>query len=179
MRLLSSVLGFALKKLGLLVALVLSLFLAFLLYKFVIPTVRAAEATRDQLLQLESDIKTLEQSLDELTNKAAEAQSKTDASLRGRIADKNRDLDAALEREDDLCGIVTKTIDALTPANKCKLAQEAVQGLSQAVETLEQGLAQTEDVQSAFPELSGRSNRGLVRPNAAPVGRGPATTAMD
>ena len=52
MRLMSAVLGFVLRKLGLLLALVLSLFLGYLLIQTLIPTLREAVADRDRLQQV-------------------------------------------------------------------------------------------------------------------------------
>lgn len=145
MRLMSAVLGFVLRKLGLLAALVLSLFLVLLLTQYFIPTVSDAVAKRDQLPQVTRERETLEEDLEQLTSKAAEAQSKTNASLQGEISRKKSKLADARKKQDDFCGIVKKAIDVLTPGNACKTAQRVVKELDEAVKTLERGLGQTED----------------------------------
>jgi hypothetical protein len=132
--------------LGLLAALVLCLFLVLLLTRYFIPTVSEAVAKRDQLPQVARELETLEEDLEQLRSKAAEAQSRTNASLQGEISRKRSDLADARKKEDDVCGIVKKAIDVLTPGNACKTAQKVVKELDEAVKTLERGLGQTEDV---------------------------------
>ena len=62
MRLISSVLGFVLRKLGLLGALVLSLFLGYLLIQAFVPTLREAVADRDRLQHVAEERAALEKS---------------------------------------------------------------------------------------------------------------------
>ena len=85
MRLMSAVLGFVLRKLGLLVALVLSLFLGYLLIHALVPTLREAVAERDRLQQVTEERAALEEDLEQLRSTAAESQSEAIASLEGKI----------------------------------------------------------------------------------------------
>lgn len=85
MRLMSSVLGFFLRKLGLLLALVLSLFLGYLLIQAVIPTVREAVADRGRLQQVVEERAALEEDLEQLKRTAAEGQSEAVTSLVGKV----------------------------------------------------------------------------------------------
>jgi len=90
MRLLSSVLGFVLKKLGLFVALVLSLFLGYLLVQVLVPNVREAIADRDRLQQVAEERAALEADLAQLRKTAEEEQSKAIASLEAKKLLKGR-----------------------------------------------------------------------------------------
>ena len=85
------VLGFVLKKFGLLGALVLSLFLGYLLIQVLIPTLREAVADRDRLQQVAEERAALEEDLEQLRSTAAEDQSKAIASL-------ERKIDAEIEK---------------------------------------------------------------------------------
>ena len=85
MRLMSSVLGFMLRKLGLLLALVFSLFLGYLLTQALIPTLREAVADRDRLQQVAEERAALEAELEQLRSTAAEGQSEAIASLVAKI----------------------------------------------------------------------------------------------
>ena len=60
MRLVSAVLGFVLRKAGVLAALMLSLFLGYLLIQALIPTLREAVAERDRLQQVAEERAALE-----------------------------------------------------------------------------------------------------------------------
>ena len=140
MLLLSSVLGFALKKFGRLAAVVACLFLVFLLIEYFIPSASKAVADLKRLPQVTEEREEIAKDLDQLKSQAAEAQNSVDASLRA----KRIELADAEEKKDDLCGVVKKALDALTRGSACKTAQKAVQVLDEAVKTLEGGLG-TED----------------------------------
>lgn len=179
MRLMSAVVGFVLRKLGLLTALVLSLFLVLLLKEFLIPPVSEAVAARDRLPRVETERAALQEDLEQLRSKAAEAQREANASLQGRIVATRSQLEDARDKEDDLCGLVKKAIDALTSGRACETAQKAVEELDDAVTALENGLGRTEDtaltkeINDKEKELDRKKaeEEDLNQAKASPLGR--------
>ena len=85
MRLVSAVLGFLLRKLGLVAAVVLSLFLGLLLVSTLVPALREAEAERDRLVQVAQERADLEAELDDLESTYAAAQSAAAESLQATV----------------------------------------------------------------------------------------------
>jgi len=155
MRLMSSVLGFLLRKLGLLGALVLSLFLGYLLIQAFIPTLREAVAERDRLQQVAEERAALEENLAQLRSTAAEGQSKAIASLEGKIdaeieegrrnvTEKKAEIQR-LRDDPQLCGFVREAIAWVLPGNACKSAEIAVEKADEALDTLEGSLRQAEE----------------------------------
>ncbi len=102
MRLFSAVLGFLLRKMGLFAALLLSLFLAYLLIHTLVPSLQQSVADRERL------------------GEVVEEQAALDAKLDRLEEAKN----AAAKRADDICGFVGRVGDALRPGTPCKDAQE-------------------------------------------------------
>ena len=156
MRLLSSVLSFALRKLGLLLALVLSLFVGYLLIQAFIPTLREAVADRDRLQQVAEERAALEQDLEQLRSTAAEGQSKAIASLEGKIdaeieegrrniTEKKAEIERLRDDQQEICGFVRDLIDLVTPGSACKTAEIAVEKADEALDTLEGSLGQAEE----------------------------------
>src|SRR5680860_394224 len=154
MRLMSAVLGFVLRKLGLLGALVLSLFLGYLLIQALIPTLREAVAERDRLQQVAEERAALEEDLEQLRSTAAEGQSKAIESLEGKVdaeieegrrnvTEKKAEIERL--RDDELCSFVEKVIAVPAPGNVCKSAEMAVEKADEALDTLERNLGQAED----------------------------------
>jgi len=145
MRLMSSVLGFALRKLGLFAALMLSLFLGYLLIDAVIPTFRDAVAERERLQQVAGERAALEEDLERLRRAAAEEQSKSIASLKSKIdaeiTEKQEDIKRLRDGQQEPCGVVREAIAWVLPGNACELAEKAVEAL----DTLERDLARAED----------------------------------
>ena len=156
MRLMSSVLGFVLRKLGLLGALLLSLFLAYLLIQTLIPTLREAVAERDRLQQVTEEQAALEKYLKQLRSRAAEGQSQAIESLEGKIdaeikegrrnvsAKKAQIVDLREDR-DEVCGVMDKVVAGLLPGNACKSAEIAVEKADEALDTLEGSIGQAEE----------------------------------
>jgi len=155
MRLLSSVLGFVLKKLGLFVALVLSLFLGYLLVQVLVPNVREAIADRDRLQQVAEERAALEADLAQLRKTAEEEQSKAIASLEAKIdaeiAGMRRDLTAKKaeladlrDNRDQSCGFVRRLLDFVTPGSACETYEEVVEATQQALDTIERSLGEAE-----------------------------------
>lgn len=156
MRLMSAVLGFVLRKLGLLVALVVSLFLGYLLVQTLIPTLREAVAERDRLQHVAEERAALEEDLEQLKSTAAENQSKAIESLESKIdaeievgrrnvTEKKAEIERLRDDQQELCGVVDKVIAVLLPGNACKSAEMAVEKADEALDTLERNLGQAQD----------------------------------
>lgn len=156
MRLMSSVLGFALRILGLFAALMLSLFLGYLLIDTVIPTFREAVAERDRLQQVAGERATLEEDLEQLRRTAAEEQSKSIASLEGKIdaeieegrrkvTEKKAEIERLREGQQKPCGVVREAIAWVLPGNACESAEKAIEKLDEALDTAQRNLARAED----------------------------------
>ena len=123
MRLVSAVLGFALKKVGLFAAVVLTLFLGVLLTSALVPVLREAEAERDRLAdvaqeraRLQDELTTLESAYDDAqakitenltTEVAAEVEAGT-----GRVTDQESEVD---DRRGDLCGRLESLAEDVLP----------------------------------------------------------------
>lgn len=155
MRLLSAVLGFAFRKVGLLAALVLSLFLSYLLIQTLIPTLREAVADRDRLQQVAGERAALEQDLEELRDTATEYQSEAIDSLesqidaeieegRRNVTEKREEIETLRDNQQEVCGFVRELIDLVTPGGACDAAELAVKKADEALDTLEGTLGQAE-----------------------------------
>lgn len=153
MRLISSVLGFVLRKLGLFGALLLSLFLGYLLIQALIPTLREAVAERDRLQQVAQERAALEEDLEQLRSTAAEGQSQAIASLEGKIdaeieegrrnvTEKKAEIERLRDDQQEFCGVVREVIAWVFPGNACKSAEMAVEKADEALDTLEGSLGQ-------------------------------------
>lgn len=150
MRLISSVLGFVLRKLGLFGALLLSLFLGLLLIQTLIPTLRETVAERDRLQQVVEERATLEEDLKQLRSTAAEGQNQAIESLKGKIdaeikegPSKVTKKKAEIERlRDDLCGVVPKVIAWVFRSNACKSAEMVFEKANETLDTIERSLRQ-------------------------------------
>ena len=111
MRLVSAVLGFVLRKTGTLLAVVLSLFLGFLLVQAAVPAVKEAVTDRERLQQVAAERAELEGHLERLTDELAEAQREEVASLQGtvdaeidelgdQVSDQRSEVEEKLEERD-------------------------------------------------------------------------------
>jgi len=167
MRLVLAILGFVLRKAGLLVALVLSMFLAYLLVQAVVPPLREAVTDRDRLPQVTQERAALENDLEELRSRAAKERLTALASLgsklaaevdagRRNIADKKAEIERLRADELEACGPVRKVIAWILPGNACKAAELAVEKANAALDTLEESLRQAEEAAAILgdPELS-------------------------
>lgn len=156
MRLMSSLLAFVLRKMGLSLAILLSLFLGYLLVQAFIPSVREAVADRDRLQQVAEERVALEEDLKQLRMAAAEGQSEAIASLEDRVSgeieevrrtltEKKAEIERLRDDQEEMCGFIRDLIDLLTPGNACETAEMAVKKADQALKTLENSLAQAEE----------------------------------
>ncbi|HXH80818.1 hypothetical protein [Nocardioides sp.] len=156
MRLMSSVLGFLLRKAGLLVALVLSLFLGYLLIQALVPALREAVADRDRLQQVAEERAALEEDLEQLRSAAAEEQLKAVASLEGKIdaeiedgrrnvTERKAEIERLRDDQQEICSFRQEVIDFLTPFEKCKAAEMLVEKAGETLDTIERNLGRAED----------------------------------
>ena len=154
MRLLSAVLGFLLRKLGLVAAVVLSLFLGLVLVSTVVPVLREAEAERDRLSQVAEERAGLEAELDDLESALAEAQSQATESLqtevaaevlkgRGNVADQESEVD---DRRGEICSRFESLAEDVLPGpNPCDDAQRALDAAEDALTTFQRTLGEAQD----------------------------------
>lgn len=156
MRLMSLVLGYLLKKAGLFGALVLSLFLGYLLIQALVPALREAVADRDRLQRVAEERAALEEDLEELRSAAAEEQSRAVALLQGKIddeiqdgrrnvAEKKAEVERLRDDQEEICGFVQDLIDLVTPGSACSTAELAVEKADEALDTFERTLGQAEE----------------------------------
>lgn len=127
MRLMSAVLGFVLRKLVLLAALVLCMLLVLLLTKFLIPAVWDAVDRRDQLPQVRSQVE----------------------EARRQVSTKKSELD---DRREDLCGFKGRLTDLAVRGAPCKSAQEKFDKADEELKALQQGLAEREREKNRLEE---------------------------
>jgi hypothetical protein len=153
-RLVSAVLGFLLKKLGLLAAVTLSLFLGLLLMSTLVPALQKAEAERDRLSQVAQDRAELEDGLGDLRSTYAEAQSRATESLDAKIdvevAERRQEVSEkqseVQDRRDEVCSTLESVPERLTPIgpNPCADAERALAVAEDALATFEAILAEAE-----------------------------------
>ncbi|KRE96080.1 hypothetical protein ASG76_03270 [Nocardioides sp. Soil774] len=154
MRLVSAVLGFALKKVGLFAAVVLTLFLGVLLTSALVPVLREAEAERDRLSDVAQERARLQDELTELESTYSEAQSKATESLtaeigaevadgRRRISDQESEVEGL---QGDVCTTLESVPEKLSPIgpNPCEDAQRALEGAEEALATFQRNVAAAE-----------------------------------
>ena len=156
MRLVSAVLGFLLRKAGVLAALVLFLFLGYLLIQALVPALREAVTDRDRLQQVAEERAALEADLEQLRSTARQQQYDAIAVLQVRIdaeIDQGRRNVSAKASEiadlrddrDEVCGFLDKVAAAVLPGNACKAAEAALDKADASLDTLEGNLAQAQD----------------------------------
>ncbi|CAM3598291.1 hypothetical protein [Nocardioides zeicaulis] len=150
MRLISAVLGFALRKAGLVAAVALSLFLGLLLVSALVPVLREAEAERDRLQEVSQRRAALEDQLAGLQSSYEAAQARATETLTtevaaeveagtGRVAEQASEVEA---RQGDLCGRLEALAEDVLPGpNPCDDAQKALDAAEDALATFEDNLA--------------------------------------
>nr|WP_300053104.1 hypothetical protein [uncultured Nocardioides sp.] len=155
MRLVSAVLGFVLRKTGTLLAVVLSLFLGFLLVQAAVPAVKEAVTDRERLQQVAAEREALEGDLERLTDELAEAQREEVASLEGTVAaqidelgdqvsGQRSEVEASLEERDECSRLRELVEDLPLVPNTCDLKERAAETAQEALDTLESSLARAE-----------------------------------
>lgn len=156
MRLVSAVLGFALRKVGLFIALVVTSFLVLLLLSALVPTLREAEAQRDRLVEatqeregLERDLETLQESYEAAQTEAVASLSDTVgteiAQTRDDLEDQASEVADLREERDESCGLIESLIGKIPYVpTTCKAKQALYDAASEAQESLEQSLERAE-----------------------------------
>ncbi len=149
MRLTSAVLGFALRKLGLLGATILVLFIGYLLVQALVPALREAVVDRGRLQEVTEDRRALESNLEELRTAAAEAQTTAVAAAveegTRNVAEKQIEIERLRDKAAEECSLVDRLVAAVVPGDPCEAARAAVEASDEALATLEQNLGQAQD----------------------------------
>ncbi|GAA1475737.1 hypothetical protein GCM10009623_01830 [Nocardioides aestuarii] len=173
MRLVSAVLGFLLRKLGLVAAVVLSLFLGLVLVSVVVPPLQQAEAKRDRLAEVAQERAGLEADLAELERTYAEAQGRATESLQAEViaeveAGRRRVTDQAAvvgERREKICTRLERVPEQVSPIgpNPCEDAQRALDSAEEALATFERTLGEAEDTAAVLADPQLTSEQKLER----------------
>jgi len=174
-RLVSAVLGFLLRKLGLLGAMVLTLFLGYLVVHTLVPPLQDAVAERGRLQQVAEERAALEQELEQLQSASEGVQTDLIASLQARveaeiaeaerdIAEKSAEVDRRLAEQDEACGTVEKVVDWVVPGpSACDAAERVLQEAQSARATLERNLDQARDDAAVLADSSLTNEEKLDR----------------
>ena len=156
MRLISAVLGFVLRKVGLLGAMVLAMFLGYLALQVVAPPLRQAVEDRGRLERVSAERATLEEDLARLTLEvessrqatveriAAQVNSEIEKGSR-TVADKRGEIERLRGEREEVCGFWSKVGELLTDSTVCERAEVAVEKAGEALDTLEANLARAEE----------------------------------
>lgn len=156
MSVVSGVLGFLLRQLGRLVAIVLVLFVGYVLIQFLVPSLQDAMADRGRLEQVSKERAVLEKDIEELRAAAEEGDLKAIESLAGRLeaevetgrrelSEKQAEVKELLDKQQDACDFVGDLIDLVTPGSACEAAENAARKAQEARDTLEESLAKAEE----------------------------------
>ncbi|PUA79646.1 hypothetical protein [Nocardioides currus] len=174
MRLVSAVLGFLLRKAGLLAALVVALFLGYLVVQTAVPALKEAVTDRERLQQVTEERAALEDDLAQLQGAADERRSAAVDSLRttveaelatGRqeVADQRDELEVRIEEGDD-CSRLREAIESLPVVpNTCELKERAADAARDTLTTLERNLATAEDEAAVLTDPSLSNEEKLAR----------------
>jgi hypothetical protein len=166
-RLVSAVLGFLLRKFGVFVAVLASLFLGLVLMSSLVPELQRAEAERDRLREVSQERRALEDEVGQLRSASEEALGEEVASLaadaaeeadeaRQQVSEASREAERRLDERDEACGTVDKVIAWVLPGNACKAAEDALEKAEELKDTVDRGLARAEErvVVLADPDLT-------------------------
>ena len=174
MRLVSAVLGFLLRKAGVLAALVLFLFLGYLLIQALAPALREAVTDRDRLQQVTEERAALEADLEQLRSTARQQQYDAIAVLQVRIdaeieqgrrnvSAKASEIADLRDDRDEVCGFLDKVAAAVLPGNACKAAEAALDKADASLDTLEGNLAQAQDAAAVIGDPALTTQQKLDR----------------
>ena len=174
MRLASAVLGFLLRKAGVLAAMVLVLFLGYLLVQALVPALREAVTDRDRLQQVAGERAALEEDLEQLRSTAKQQQYDAIESLQVRIAAeieegrrkvsaKTSEISDLRENRDEVCGILDKIAAAVLPGNACKSAEAALDKADESLDTLEENLGRAQDAAAVIGDPALTTQQKLDR----------------
>lgn len=180
MRLVSAVLGFALRKAGALLAVVLALFLAFLLVQAAVPAIKEAVTDRERLQQVAAERATLEGDLQTLREELAAAQREEIASVQAtldaeivalgaQVSDQRTEV-AEKVAESEECSRLRDAVEELPVLpDTCDLKEQTAESAQEALETLESSLARAEASAAALrdPDLTPQQKLERVGANGA------------
>ena len=170
----SAVFGFLLRKLGVLAAMVLVLFLGYLLIQALVPALREAVADRDRLQQVAEERAALEADLEQLRSTARQQQYDAIAVLQVRIdaeieqgrrnvSAKASEIADLRDDRDEVCGFLDKVAAAVLPGNACKAAEAALDKADASLDTLEGNLAQAQDAAAVIGDPALTTQQKLDR----------------
>lgn len=174
MRLVSAVLGFVLRKAGVLAAMVLALFLGYLLIQALVPALREAVTDRDRLQQVAEERAALEEDLEQLRSTAKQQQYDAIAVLQVRIdaeieqgrrnaSAKTSEISDLRENRDEVCGLLDKIAAAVLPGNACKAAEAALDKADASLDILEANLGQAQDAAAVIGDPALTTQQKLDR----------------
>lgn len=174
MRLISTVLGFALRKVGLLGVSVLALFLVYLLGQALVPAFQEAVAARDRLPQVTQERKDLEADVARLERASAEGRSRAISSLRSRItaevaaasrgvAATRDEVERRRAERDEACGFWEDLVSSVLPGDPCKAAEAAAEKAEKALADLEQSLAEAREDAAVLRDSALSDEQKLAR----------------
>ncbi len=155
MRLVSAVLGFALRKTGALLAIVLALFLGFLLVQAAVPAIKEAVTDRERLQQVAAERATLEGDLQQRRDDLEQAQREEITSVQAtldaeivalgeQVSDQRTEV-AAKVAESEECSRLRDAVEELPVLpDTCDLREQTAESAQEALETLESSLARAE-----------------------------------
>lgn len=147
--------GFLLRKTGALAALVLALFLGYLVMQALVPAFKEAMTEREQLLRTSEERAALEEDLERLRSDALEDQTAVLALLGPQveaeiaaagadIVERQEDLARSLDAVDTECGLVEKVLAWVLPSDACDAARKVATASEAALDTAETRLAEAE-----------------------------------
>lgn len=156
MRLVSAVLGFLIRKFGVFLAVLASLFLGLVLMSSLVPELQQAEAQREQLRDVTQEREALEGELVRVRSASEEALGEEVASLaeeaveeadeaRQQVSDASSEVERRLDERDGACGTVDKVIAWVLPGNACKAAEAALEKAEELKDTVDKSLAQVDE----------------------------------
>ena len=172
MRLVSAVLGFVLRKAGALVAVVLSLFLGYLLVQAAVPAVKEAVTDRARLQQVVAERAALEADLEQRRDEAISSlTSTTDARIEAVSTEVAAARSAVESRQGDICSRLESVPEKLSPIgpNPCEDAERALESAEEGLATAQRTLGEAEAAAAVLREPDLTAEQKLDRLRAAGV----------
>lgn len=162
------------RKVGLLLVMLVSLFVAYLLVQTLVPAVREAVSDRDRLKQVVEERAGLEAEIAQLQRTADEGRSSVLKSRQAiietelergteKVADQKAVLEDRLEESDD-CSRLRKALESLPVVpNTCELKENAAEAAKETLDTLEQNLATARATAAVLADPSLSNEEKLAR----------------
>jgi hypothetical protein len=178
MRLASAVLSFALRKIALVAGVMLSLFAVWLFIQIVVPSVRDAITDQERLEQLAVERSALERQLEALEKNASQGLETTERVVEAQVANGRREvrerksnLERLRENENEVCGLVRKFLDLVTPAEACEAARALVRSADKSLTASEETFAEAQADAAVLrdPDLSNQHKLERLRADGRPT----------